>query len=228
VLIQYELLGPKQHVPEVLPDGKIPFALSARDAASGAVLWEKSFVSSHPVPFVNPQGRNLVLGWEATSEAARSAAKRCHEAWPIFQKSKATRHDTFFEVLDSASGQTRGGVLVGTGSGPLSFDSVASVGSMLITAKAEGRISLYSLDDGELKAHLNGTVLAANEKARLLALVENGTQLEIHDLRTGQKLDAQNFSRPVAYAHFSEDGQQLLVLTRNQAVYILELRNPLH
>jgi hypothetical protein len=222
VLLEYELLGPKQHVPEVLPDGKIPFQLTARVPASGDALWEKRFITSHPVPFVDSQGKNLVLAWEASTEAARSAAKRCPKAWPSFQDSKPTRNDTFFEVLDSTTGQTRGGILVRTGSGPLSFDSVAAVGSMLIVAKAGGRVTLYSLHDGEVKARLNGSMLAADEQTQLLTLVENDTHLGIYDLRNGKKLAMRHFGQPILYVHFSEDGKRLLVLTRQQIVYVLD------
>jgi len=223
VLLEYKLLGPKQQVPEVLPDGKIPFRLTARQPASGEVLWERKFVSAHPVPFVDTQGRNLVLAWEAATEGARAAAKRCPETWPSFQKEKLTRNDTFFEVLDAATGETRGGVLVRTGSGPLSFDSVGAVGTMLIVAKAEGRVTLYSLKDGEIKARLNGGSPAANERTQLLALVENDTHLGIYDLRSGKKLAVENIGQPILYAHFSEDGRRLLVLTRPQIVYVLDV-----
>jgi hypothetical protein len=223
VFVEYQLQGPKQHVPEVLPDGKIPFELTAREPATGDQVWTKKFISSHPVPFVDPQGRNLVLGWEAATEGARVAAKRCPQAWPAFQKTKTTRNDTFFEVLDLSTGETRGGVLVRTGSGPLSFDSVAAVGSRLIIAKAEGRVTLYSLDDGALQAHLSGTMPAASEKSRLLALVEGDTRLGIYDLQNGQKLDGRSFGQAISYAHFSGDGRRLLVLTRPQTVYVLDV-----
>jgi hypothetical protein len=223
VFFEYELLGPKQHVPEVLPDGKIAFQLTAREPQQGAIVWQKSFISSHPVPFVDSQGKNLVLAWEGGTEAARSAAKRCPQAWKLVQNLKPTRNDTFFEVLDSMSGQTLGGVLVRTGSGPMSFDSVAAVGSMLIIAKPEGRVTVYSLDDGEIKAHLTGNLPAANAPSQLLALVENDTHLGVYDLHSGNKLDLQNFGQPINYAHFSEDGTRLLVLTRPQIVYVLDV-----
>jgi len=223
VFVEYQLQGPNQHVPEVLPDGKIPFELTAREPTTGGEVWTKKFILSHPVPFVDPQGKNLVLGWEAVTEAARVAAKRCPQAWPAFQRTKTTRNDTFFEVLDSSTGETRGGVLVRTGSGPLSFDSVAAVGSRLIIAKAEGRVTLYSLDDGAVQAHLSGTMPAASEKSRLLALVEGDTRLGIYDLQNGQKLDSRSFGQAISYAHFSDDGRHLLVLTRPQTVYVLDV-----
>ena len=225
LFLEYQPQGPKQHVPEVLPDGKIPFELTARQTATGDELWNKRFISSHPVPFIDPQGKNLVLGWEGGTESARAAAKRCPHAWSTFQKIKTTRNDTFFEVLDSSTGDTLDGVLVRTGSGPLSFDSVAAVGNRLIIAKAEGRVTLYSLEDGESKAHLNGTMPAANETSRLLALVEGDVHsgIGIYDLQTGQKLDTQQFGQPITYVHFSEDGRRLLALSRPQIVYVLDV-----
>jgi len=93
---------------------------------------------------------------------------------------------------------------------------------MLLASKDEGRAVLYSLDDGELKAHLNGFLPAASAESQLLALTEKD-RLVVYDLLTGGKLDQQQFPEAIAYAHFSADGKRLLVLTRKQSVYILDV-----
>jgi hypothetical protein len=209
--------------PVFLSDPAFAFELIAREWASGRLLWKKQFSSVHPVPFPDPQGKRLVLGWDAKGKGGESAAKRCPQAWPIFRNAKLNLKDTFFEVLDGSTGSTVGGALVQAGAGPLSFDAVFSAGPMLVTSKDEGRAVLYSLQDGQPKAHLNGSLPAASAEAQLLALVENGDRLVLYDLLTGGKLDQQQFPEGIAYTHFSADGQRLLVLTRRQRVYILDV-----
>ena len=216
--------APVSRAPVFLSDPTFAFELSAREWTSGRLLWKKQFSTVHPVPFPDPQGKRLVLGWDAKGNGGESAAKRCPQAWPIFRKAKLNLKDTFFEVLDGSTGATMGGVLVQTGAGPLSFDSVFSAGPMLLTSKDEGRVVLYSLQDGQLRAHLNGLLPSASAEAALLALVENGDRLVLYDLFTGARLDQQQFPEGIAYTHFSEDGQRLLVLTRHQTVYILDVR----
>jgi hypothetical protein len=219
----FDSATPISRVPVFLSDAAFAFTLSAREWASGRILWKKQFSTAHPVPFPDPQGKRLVLGWDAKGNGGESAAKRCPQAWPIFHKAKLNLKDTFFEVLDGSTGSTVGGVLVQSGAGPLSFDAVFSAGPMLVTSKDEGRSVLYSLQDGQMKAHLNGFLPAASAEAQLLALVENGDRLVLYDLSTGDKLDQQQFPEAIAYTHFSAEGKRLLVLTRKQSVYILDV-----
>jgi hypothetical protein len=42
-------------------------------------------------------------------------------------------------------------------------------------------------------------------------------------LATGAKLDEEIFAEPIAYTHFSADGNRLLVLTRYQVAYVLDV-----
>jgi hypothetical protein len=219
----FDSATPISRVPVFLSDAAFAFTLSAREWASGRILWKKQFSTAHPVPFPDPQGKRLVLGWDAKGNGGESAAKRCPQAWPIFHKAKLNLKDTFFEVLDGSTGSTVGGVLVQSGAGPLSFDAVFSAGPMLVTSKDEGRSVLYSLQDGQMKAHLNGFLPAASAEVQLLALVENGDRLVLYDLSTGDKLDQQQFPEAIAYTHFSAEGKRLLVLTRKQSVYILDV-----
>ena len=51
--------------------------------------------------------------------------------------------------------------------------AVFSAGPMLLASKDEGRAILYSLDDGQVKAHLNGFLPAASAESQLLSLIEN-------------------------------------------------------
>jgi hypothetical protein len=222
-LFEYEFEGISSRVPEVRLDGKIPYLLSAHELATGRVLWKRHVAHGDGFPFIDPQGHYIVFGWEAQSESAKAAAKRCPEVWPTFKKTKLSGKDTFFEVVNGATGETGGGALVRTGAGPINFDSVLSVGERLIVSSDGGRTTLYSVQDNEAKARLIGGLPAGSSESRLLALADNGTRLNVYDLLSGKKIDQQVFPEPICYLHFSEDGHRLLVLTRQQVVYILDM-----
>jgi hypothetical protein len=228
VAFEYDLEDSiRRNIPVMLPSGGMPYQLMAHELGTGHVLWRKSFHSAQAVPFPDPQGKRIVLGWEAKSDGAHDAAKRCPQVLPLFRSTKLNDKDTFFEVLDAATAATVGGVLVQSGSGPDSFDSVFSAGQSLVISKDEGRSVLYSMQNGEVKARVNGLFPAASTESELLSLVENGGRLALYDLRTGVKLEQQQFPEEIAYTHFSNDGRRLLVLTRGQRAYIMDMSEAL-
>ena len=206
----------------------VPYQLLARDPYSGAVLWKRSFSQETPVPFPDPQGRRLVLGWRAQSQEARAAASRFPAAKEILKKAKLDEHDTFFEVLDARSGKSLGGVLVQVGNHASSFDAAFSEGDTLFLLKDGIRVSLFSLGDGALKAKLVGDEPAANGVSNLLALNQGAGKLAVYDARTGAKLDQLLFPEQIAYSHFSDDGKRLFVLTRYQLAFVLDVSGVRH
>ena len=204
-------------------EGGVPFKLLALDPASEAVVWKRSFFQETPVPFPDPQGTRLVLGWRAQSDQARQAASHYPAAKQILKKAKLDEHDTFFEVLDARSGKSLGGVLVQVGNHASSFDAAFSEGDTLFLLKDGIRVSLFSLSDGALKAKLVGNKPAANGVSGLLALNEGAGKLAVYDARTGAKLDQLLFPEQIAYSHFSDDGKRLFVLTENQLAFVLDV-----
>jgi WD40 repeat protein len=87
----------------------------------------------------------------------------------------------------------------------------------------EKRVSLYSLRDGKLNAHLVGVRPAASSQSNLLALDQGNGRLAIFDLSSGAKLDERPFPEEIAYSHFSADGTRLFVLTAQQTAFIFDV-----
>jgi hypothetical protein len=223
VLLEYSLppmIGRRFGVSQ---DNDIPYRLRALDPATGKELWKREFLENSPVPFADPQGERIVLGWYAKSPGAESAAKRAPPVWEIFKHAKISKLDSYFEVLDAVSGKSVGGVLIQVGSGPASYDAAFSAGDSLFLIKDGKRVSVYSLWDGNLKARFTGGIPAANSRNNLFAMEEGPGRLLIYDLATAAKLDEQIFPDAIAYAHFSADGTRLLVLTRHQVTYVLDV-----
>jgi len=222
VLLEYALAVPLRHR-LVTQQNDIPYRLRALDPATGKELWKREFFETGPVPFADPQGDRLVLGWNATSPHAASAAKRIPSVWEIFKHAKISKLDSYFEILDARFGKSVGGVLIQVGSGPASYDAAFSAGDALFLLKDRKRVSVYSLLDGRLEARLVGGIPTANAENNLFAIEEGPGRLFIYDLATVTKLEQQFFSEAIAYIHFSVDGNRLLVLTRHQVAYVLDL-----
>lgn len=223
VLLEYSFESPMGRGILMVQEGGVPFLLRALDPVSGKELWKQSFMEDPPIPFADPQGDRLVLGWKAKSSGAREAAKRSATTKEAFKRAKLGDHDSFFEVLDARSRKSVGGVLVQTGAGPASFDSAFSLGNMLFLQKDALRVSVYSIQDGQLKSRLIGTRLAASPQSNLFALFEESGRMSIYDLQTFSKLDQLLFPDDLAYIHFSADGRRLFALTEHQEAFVLDV-----
>jgi hypothetical protein len=209
-----------RNLPE--PGLQIPYHLRALDPATGKELWKRHFESDAPTPFTDPQGERVVLGWPANGSEAKKAASSNPVTREILKNSKLQDQDSYFEVLDARSGASLGGALVTVGSGAASFDGAFSAGDGLILTKGV-RVSLYSLRDGQLKAHFVGAWPSASAESSLLALDLGGGRLGVFDLTSGTKLDEQLFPDGISYTHFSGDGKRLFVLTAHQTAVILDV-----
>ena len=223
ILLEYSLDNPLGKGMMFNMEGDVRYRLRALDPQTGAVLWKRSFFRDTPVPFPDPQGTRLVLGWRAQSDEAKDAAGHFPVAKQIFKRAKLDEHDTFFEVLDTRSGKSLGGVLVQVGNHASSFDAAFSEGDTLFLLKDGMRVSLYSLSAGALKAKLVGDRPAANGLSNFLALNEGAGKLALYDANTGTKLDQLLFPDGIAYSHFSEDGKRLFVLTERQVAFVLDV-----
>ena len=225
VLLEYSFKKEDFAVPwnSELPAVQIPFRLRALDPATGKELWKRDFEDHPPTPFADPQGERLVLCWRAKSRGAKQAAALNPAVYLLYKNARLTDQDSFFESLDARTGKSLGGILVQVGSGATSFDSALSVGDAVVLVKDGVRVSLYSLADGQLKAHLAGNAPSIGAESKLLALALGSGRLSICDSNSGAKLDEQLFPDEIAYTHFSSDGKRLFVLTEHQSAVVLDV-----
>jgi hypothetical protein len=204
--------------------GQMPFELRGMDPATGRERWHHSYRTTPPVPFSDPQGGRMVLGWDATSAAAQSAAKRFPPVRETFRRRKIKGQDSFFEVLDASSGASLGGVLVPFGSGPISFGSAFSAGDFLFLTKDEYRLTIFRLSDGTVLGRFRGRYPAVSEAAKIFAVDDGAGKLTLYSLETAAKLAERRFSDYINYLRFSETGDRLLVLTAHQMVHVLDVK----
>ena len=194
--------------------------LRALDLKSGRELWSRQWQNDLPVPFADPQGDRVALGWRATMSGGQALAKRYPALKKHLDAAKLTINDAVFEVLEAVSGKSVGTALVRVGWGPESFDSVFSVGDFLICVRDGARVTVYSLSTGEIQARLFGHYVSASATSGLLAAAD-GNHLRLYNLKSGSKIDDYLFPDAPIYARFSAAGNRLLVLTAQQFAYVM-------
>jgi hypothetical protein len=216
--------------------------LRALDMKTGRELWLKQWVHhtpvllggggigefpvrtwyDPPVPFADPQGDRVAIGWRALTSGGQALAKRYPALKTQMDATKLTLNDAVFEVLEAASGKSLGTALVRVGFGPESFDTVFSVGDFLICVRDEARVTVYSLSTGEIQARLFGHYVSASATTGLLAAAD-GNHLRLYSLKSGSKIDEYLFPDAPVYTRFSTAGNRLLVLTAQQFAYVLDV-----
>src|SRR6266446_5201916 len=214
--------------------------LRALDLKTGRELWVRKWVHhpatltgvgqfpvatwyDPPIPYPDPQGERVAIGWTAMESGGQALAKR----YPALKrqmdaaKLPINAADAVFEVLEAESGKSVGTALVHVG-GPASFNSVFSVGDFLICVRDETRVTVYSLSTGEIQARLFGHYVSASAATGLLAAAD-GNHLRLYSLKSGSKIEEYLFPGAPVYTRFSTAGNRLLVLTAQQFAYVIDV-----
>ena len=97
---------------------EFPFEIHALDSTTGKLLWLRAFggdpyrLNAHkntPVPFTDPQGDRVVLGWPAKTAAGEDAANRDPTTKRLIKQTKLSEYDSLFEVLDAGGAERQSG-----------------------------------------------------------------------------------------------------------------------
>ena len=65
--------------------------------------------------------------------------------------------------------------------------------------------------------------LSLGRRSKRFGNIEVVARRKLRMIQTAAKLDQLIFPESIAYAHFSADGNRLLVLTRHQVAYVLDM-----
>jgi hypothetical protein len=128
----------------------------------------------------------------------------------------------YVEVLELATGKTRGKLLIETGSASFRAEHVFAADDWLVLNDDRGRIVLYSLASGELRSRFFAHEAALSPKAGLMALEAESGKVDIYSLPGMEKLRTLEFPVGVAFGRFSAEGKRLFVLDRNQTAYLFD------
>ena len=225
-----EKVATRQYGPFLLvrkPAGKVntlsrDITLDVKDVRDGHLLWSRSFPKEAPSITLNQTRDSLILEWRVEEAAAKDEIKGTGSLQTRFAAMRDQKGAYLLEVLDPATGNLRGQLLVDTGKGSFRVARSSAEGDWVLVGDNENRTRVYSLSTGEQKAILFGTYSTLSTAAGILVVENESGQVDVYDLKSLEKRNQLTFPYHISALAFSGDGKRLFVLTANQIAYTFD------
>jgi hypothetical protein len=192
------------------------------DMRDGHLLWSRRFPKGAPAMAFGSRTGTAILDWQADDAGLKEEVKSSSAVQARYAAIHGRKSAHLLEVLDSATGKELGSIVVDTGDGSFRVNEAYAVGDWVVIADSTGRTRVYSLSTGELKGTVFGTRSIISPAAGLLGVENEQGRLDIYNLPALEKRGQLDFSSPISMEAFSDDGKQLLVLTKNQTAYTFD------
>lgn len=193
--------------------------IEVHELKDNKLLWSKELEGGHF--FSDWAGGTAVVLWQASSGVADKAAA-VDPALRAKLNALADKKQSFFiEVLDIKSGRPLGSLVIDTGKASYRVRSVQATPTLVVVGDTEDRVRIYSLKDG----NDNGVIFADRfdiSDAGLLVVGTGDNRLQVYDAETLEQVDQFSFGEKIALVRFIGTGNRLLVITRDQTVFVLE------
>ncbi len=193
------------------------------DSRTMKALWSKTFPKEAPRVWITPVNQTLALVWDLSAEAAKAEISSDPRLTQQLAQMKEKQGDYFLKIIDAQNGTELGKLLIETGKGSFRASSIFAVGDLVLLTDTQNRVLVYSLKTGELKGRVFGGYAAVAPSTKLLCVENERGKIAVYDLESMEKRDEFSFPTSISMMRFSQDGQRLFVLTREQTVYILDV-----
>jgi hypothetical protein len=190
-------------------------SIEVRDVISKATLWTRDFNKALPRIAGDDRSGKLLLVF--ARDTAKNEGKRdtsLQALMPEFNKNK--ERVQLVEILDAATGKAAGSLSINASGVP---DIVVAGDRVLVTSPP--RTVAYSITTRQEIGAIFATNVEAHAEQSLIAALNDPWHLSLYDLNTLAKKDEFTFASPVAATRFTRAGDKLLVLTRDQTLYVL-------
>jgi hypothetical protein len=189
-----------------------------RDFRSKSTLWSRHFPQEPPSMAFSANDNAVLMGWRVSADAAHDEMKQYPEL-----KGSADKEDMFYELVDLHSSAVLGKLVVKTNKFSFSVRYVAVDGDSVALQVSGDRVLTYSLASGKEVGHVFGYAPVISSVAGAYAVSTAEGAVNVYDLSKSRLRQSYKFPVSVVYKKFSLDGKRLLVLTRDQTVYVLDL-----
>jgi hypothetical protein len=194
-----------------------------RDAVQDKLVWSREFPKEAPGFFFDEFSGRLIFYWDLGSEVGKNKLKEDPELAKRAQQMGNKDDDYLMEVVDSFAGKTVANFLLETGKGSIEINGAYSEGDWLILQDSNNRVLAYSLKEGVLRHRFFGARAVVNPSRHQIVVENYPGELVLYDLSTGTSQKRLVFNSPSAFARFTLDGKQLLVLTAGQTAYAFDV-----
>ena len=195
--------------------------VEARDIATDKPVWSRHFPHEVPGLALNSAAGSVLLVWSLAEPGGHDEL----QAFPDL-KSRASREDVLFELVDLHSNGVLGKALVKTNKRSIHLEGSGADGAWAVLTAEGNQILTFSLASGEEKGRYFGTAPVVVAAAGVLAVEKDAKELNLYDLESQQLRRRYVFADPIAVKKMSADGKRLLVMTASQTVYLFDTTTP--
>jgi len=196
--------------------------LEIEDVRDGRMLWSRTFPKEAPYMSWYPQSASLVFSWQVDWPGAKDEIKVSSSLQSRFAAMQDHKGAYLMEVVEAATGNLRGQLLIDTGKGSFRVTRCFTEGDWVLVGDNENRTRVYSLSTGEQKAILFGSYSMLSTGAGILLVENEAGEMDVYDLKSLEKRNTLTFPYRISAWSFSGDGKRLFVLTANQIAYIFD------
>jgi len=193
------------------------------DLETKKVLWSRSFPKAAPSLTTNVDAGLIAFTLSLTDKSAEDAAK----ADPVLSRQIAQNKDYksnyLVEVVDAATGASKGKVIVDTGKYSFFVERIRIGGDWVAVNDNHHRIMVYSLSSHELKGRIFGENIYIPATGSIAGIETEDGKFDLYDLTTSEKKAEAELPARFTAARLSPDGKRAVILTEDQTAYIVDL-----
>jgi len=196
-------------------------SLEIRDWIDDKVVWKREFKGRLPRYSFDGDSGRLIIYWRLGTPEGLGRAKELPDIAKKVDTLGDKSDDYLIEVVDPSEGKTIANVLIETGKGSISILRGISKKTWLALSDDEGRVLVYSMDDGTLRHRFFGSKAILNPIYDQVAIENFPGEVSIYDLKNGERTAKYKMNGEIAFMRFSQRGDRLFLLSNLQSAYII-------
>lgn len=211
----------EEEAPDIHEDLSKDVTVEVSETASGKKLWSRPFKHGAPEFFAGEATDYLVFDFGLGQSDAKDIIKATAELQPRAAAMGNKDGDHLLQIVDLHDGHVVGYVFVESGRGKVEIERLVAAGNTLVFADDDDRVLLYSLPEGKRIGWILGQSPMLSRDGKWMVVRTGRRGIVLYDTRTLSKVGDQTFARPVSGTRFGSDGSRLMVLTKDQGIYMV-------
>lgn len=201
----------------------INYLLEVFDVRTNNKLWDRKFGFENPKLGFSRSAGTLTLLFSSHGSIKEQAKDDAAlgQRWNSLPGKEDKRKAYAVIVVEGSTGKSLGSLLVDTG-GAFKITSAMAAGDTVVAGDSDNRTLVYSLKSGELKGKVFGTSQAVSRDGKRILVDKGKGETELYDATTLQMVGQLRFPSRIVHAEFSDDGNNMMVLTGDEMVYSLK------